>query len=106
MTNRITLQKALKLVTFYQNADGTWCVDDVHGNVLGNIEGEVYCNVWGSVHGNVDGDVKGDVVGNVKGTIAGQNWASIETPKQYFRRLLNEKGDQELIDAFNQLEDN
>ena len=101
MTNRITLQKALKLVTFYQNADGTWCVDDVHGNVLGNIEGEVYCNVWGSVHGNVDGDVKG----NVKGTIAGQNWAPIETPKQYFRRL-REEGNQELIDAFNQLEDN
>ena len=94
MAKEIPLKKALDLVTFYEDTDGIWCVDTVHSSVCGNVEGAI------------GGDVEGDVEGNVWGTIAGRDWEPIETPEEKFRRLLGETGNQELIEAFNQLEDN
>ena len=82
MTEQITLEEALEIVTFHQNFDGTWVVQDVKSDVLGNVEG----GVWG--------------------TINGLKWQFVETPKEKLQRLIEAKGDQELIDAFNQLEDN
>jgi len=82
MIKQITLKEALELVTFYQNFDGTWVVQDVKSDVLGNVEGGVY------------------------GTINDRKWQFIETSKEKLQRLIEAKGDQELIDAFNQLEDN
>ena len=82
MTEQITLEEALEIVTFHQNFDGTWVVQDVKSDVLGNVEG----GVWG--------------------TINGRQWQFIETPKEKLQRLIEETGNQELIDAFNQLEDN
>ena len=94
MPEQITLEEALKLVTFKQNADGIWTVKDVHSDVLGSALG----SVLGSVLGNVDG--------NVWGTINGRKWQFIETPREKLQRLIKETGNQELIEAFNQLENN
>ena len=133
MTKQITLEEALKLVDFYKKS-GIWLIENVkgyvHGNVWGDVKGDVtgdvHGDVDGTVHGNVWGDVKGDVTGDVHGyvdgtvhgnvigdvegtvhgTIGGRKWQFIETPKEKFSRLLAETNNQELIDAFNQLEDN
>ena len=114
MTEQITLKEALKLVSFHQESDGTWRVNDIEGdvkgNVLGGVEGSVggYVkgNVCGSVKGTVCGNVCGDVVGNVIGTvcgdvygavrgdvcgtISGRKWQFVETPKDKLRRLIEE----------------
>jgi len=82
MAEQITLEEALEIVTFHQNFDGTWVVQDVKSDVLGNVEG----GVWG--------------------TINGLKWQFVETPKEKLQRLIEETGNQELIDAFNQLENN
>jgi len=108
MTDKITLKEALELVTFGRNDNGDWCVKCVNGDVYGSVGGIVYGNVGsvrGDVYGSVGGSVRGNV-GSVRGTIAGTNWILIETPEQKFRRLLNETENQELIKAFNQLENN
>jgi len=86
MAKQITLEEALKLVTFYQGIDGTWRIKDVGGTVHGSVWGGVKRNVWGRIND--------------------RKWQFVETPKEKFQRLLEEKGDQKLIDAFNQLEDN
>ncbi len=62
MTNKITLEEALKLVTFDQDVDGSWFVHEVHGDVNGNVKGNVWGNVGGFVNGNVGGRVWGNVV--------------------------------------------
>ena len=106
MTDKITLEEALMLVTFRRNDNGDWSVKYVRGDVYGSVFGSVHGNVSsvrGIVFGNV-GKVGGNVTGSVGGTIAGTNWILIETPEQKFRRLLNETENQELIEAFNQLE--
>ena len=135
---QITLEEALKLVSFYHGDAKEWVVLSVHGNVGGNvygkvggdIVGDVKGNVYGTVNGDVEGtiagDVKGDihgyvggriygsvcgsvgghVYGSVGGTINGRSWEFIETPKEKFQRLLQGTRNQELIDTFNQLEDN
>lgn len=96
MTNQITLEEALKLVQFKQDPLGTWCVENVKGDVFGNV---------GNVFGNV-GNVKGNVGGNVGGTIAGRKWQFIETPKEKLKRLIDEGADKDqLLEAFNQLEE-
>jgi hypothetical protein len=95
---QITLEEALNLVTFKQDADGSWIVCHVKTDVVGDVFGDV----WGCVHSDVHGSIRGQV----RGTIGGREWEFIETPKEKFQRLLEEKGDQELIEAFNQLEDN
>jgi hypothetical protein len=103
MTDQITLEEALELVTFKRTQSelspyGTWIVCHVKTDVVGDVFGRV----WGCVHSDVHGSIRGQV----RGTIGGREWEFIETPKEKFQRLLEEKGDQELIEAFNQLEDN
>tara|TARA_R110000851_G_scaffold143067_3_gene281894 strand:- start:317 stop:628 length:312 start_codon:yes stop_codon:yes gene_type:complete len=102
MTKQITLEEALKLVSFYHGYAGEWEVLSVHGDVKGNVYGkvggDVDCGIGGDVHGNVEGDVEG--------TINGREWEFVETPKEKLQRLIEESGNQELIDTFNQLEDN
>jgi len=60
----------------------TWVVQDVKSDVLGNVEG----GVWG--------------------TINGLKWQFVETPKEKLQRLIKETGNQELLEAFNRVEDN
>ena len=105
MTEQITLEEALQLVTFYKYNDGKWRVCLVHGDIRGDVDGNVDGNVCGNVDGSVWGDVSGNVDGNVYGTISGKKWAYIETPREKLARLINESGNAELIETFNQLED-
>ena len=98
MPQQITREEALKLVTFYQNNDGTWRIKDVKSTVDGDVEG--------SVVGDIKGSVCGNICGNLGGRINGRNWQFFETPREKLQRLIEEKGDQELIEAFNQLDDN
>ena len=86
MSNQITLEEALKLVRFYHSDDCGWQV----------------LNVFGTVRGHVCGDVGG----TVDGTINGREWTFVETPKNKLQRLITESGNQELIDTFNQMQDN
>ncbi len=51
MTKQITLEELLKLVTVSQSSDGSWHIDDVHGDVRGTV----YGNVDGSVFGKIKG---------------------------------------------------
>ena len=130
MTEQITLEEALKLVSFEQDKRGFWRVLDVDGNVYGNVDGSVFGNVDGSVWHNVNGHVGGYVDGNVRGAvngniwgnvrgyvggsvggsvigkINGRKWQFVETPKEKLQRLIERTGNQELINTFNQLEDN
>ena len=114
MPDQITLEEALKLVSFKYVTGCGWQIRDVHGYVNGNVHGYVngyvYGTVKGDVCGNVDGNVYGDVKGYVKGdvfgTINGREWESVETPKEKLQRLITESGNQELIDTFNQMQDN
>ena len=82
MTKQITLEEALKLVSFHHSGTHGWRVSGVNGNVFGNVGGSVY------------------------GTITGYKWKYVETPKDKLQRLITESGDRELIDAFNQMENN
>ena len=93
MTEQITLEEALELVTFIKDSAGKWHV----GNVRGHVRGDVY--------GDVGGNIGGNVSGMVWGTISGKKWAYIETPREKLARLINESGNAELIETFNQLED-
>ena len=102
MSDQITLEEALELVSFHHVTGCGWRVLEVCNNVWGDVGG----NVWGNVGGDVVGTVWGDVCGDVHGTINGREWKSVETPKEKFQRLLQGTHNQELIDAFNQLEDN
>ena len=127
MSETITLEELLELVTVKKDCGGDWCITfingSVHGNINGNVEGSVFGfvdgNVYGHIGGYVDddvrgyvgGDVGGNVFGNVDGvvcgTINGRKWQSVETPKDKLKRLIEEGADQEqLLEAFNQLEDN
>ena len=82
MTNKITLEEALELVSFFQKTDGTWHVHSVYGDVASNVLGSVR-NVYGDVKADVYGDVKGYVGGSVGrkvgGTIGGREWQFVET---------------------------
>ena len=114
MTKQITLEEALKLVSFYQVGGGSWRVLEVNGYIKGSVNGEIYGDVNGNVKGYVDGNVNGDVNGeiygnvngNVLGTINGREWKFVETPKDKLQRLITELGNQELIDTFNQMKNN
>ena len=90
MTKRITLEEALKLVSFEHRERRGWRVHDVKSDV----------------HGDIVGGVIGTITGNVWGTISGRKWEFVETPKEKLQRLITESGNQELIDTFNQLENN
>jgi len=99
---QITLEEALKLVSFYHRDAKEWVVLSVHGNVGGNVYGKVGGDIVGDVKGNVYGTVNGDV----EGTINGREWEFVETPKEKLQRLIEESGNQELMEAFNQMEIN
>ena len=71
MTEQITLEEALKLVSFYQLSGGSWRVLEVNGYIKGSVNGNVYGDVNGYVNGNVNGDVNGYVLGNVDGNVNG-----------------------------------
>ena len=94
MTKQITLEELLELVTVKQNAIGDWRIVDVYGTVYGNVGG------------SVKGDVCVSVFGTVRGSISGREWQFAETPKDKLERLIKETGNEELIEAFNQLENN
>ena len=98
MTKQITLEEALKLVSFCHSNHCGWQVHYVNGDVEGDVVGNV-C-------GDVDGNILGDVNGIVFGEINGREWESVETPEKKLQRLIAESGNQELIDTFNQMEDN
>ena len=103
MIKQITLEQALELVSFEHPLPGWgWRIRDVYGDVNGHINGFVN----GRINGFVNGDINGSVHGNVFGTINGRKWESVETPKEKLHRLIAESGNQELIDTFNQMEDN
>ena len=101
MTEQITLEEALKLVEFRKDCLGKWYVRAVRGDCE-LVEGDC-----GIVAGNCD-IVAGncDIVnGTVYQTISSRKWQYVETPKERFERLLGETKNEELIKAFNQLED-
>ncbi len=132
MKKQITIEEVFELVEFtYDYAHGGgWVVSsvkgDVRGDVYGNVGGDVgvgvgggvgggggvgvggnvYGHVYGNVYGNVYADVSGSISGDVRGTINGKQWQYVETPRQKVERLIKETGSTELIEAFNQLEDN
>ena len=99
MPKQITLEEAVELVSFEHPLPGWgWRIRDVYGDVNGTVKGNVV--------GDVEGDINGSVHGNVFGTINGRKWESVETPKEKLHRLIAESGNQELIDTFNQVENN
>lgn len=75
---QITLKEALELVSFTFDEEEGWQVEEVLGDV-----GQ---NVWG--------------------TINGRKWKFAEKPNASLKRLLEASTDEELIDAFMQLENN
>ena len=77
MENQITLEEALRLVSFQKDDYGKWYVHTVFG----------YCEL---VKGNC-GTVKGDcfvIDGTVFSTIKGRKWQFIETPAEKLERLI------------------
>ena len=99
ITITITLEEILQLVSVEKDVNGQWCIKSVYGDVKGSIYGDVKCNVICSVFGNV-----GISVG---GTIDGKKWQSIEeTPNEKLKRLIEATGNDDLIEAFKELEDN
>ena len=81
MTKQITLEEALKLVTFYHSQ-------------------------WGWRIRHVNSDVFGSVAGNVYGLIKGREWTFVETPKKKLQRLLDGASEEELLKLINQMENN
>ena len=95
MTDKITLEEALELVTFTQNDRGEWEVEDV----IGNVNGDVWGNVEGSVCGYVGCSVGRNVICTVEGDIKSDEWQRVKTP--------NPTGGPPLwIELYNQQEDN
>ena len=108
---QITIEEALKLVSFIFDEEQGWQVKNVKGTVFGNVLGDVKDSVRGDVTvvlGNVH-TVGGDVCavcGNVQGNIDGRKWKFVETPKDKLKRLIEESGDHDLLKTFNQMENN
>lgn len=94
MADQITIEQVLELVDFELRSEG-WRVKNVKGGVYGDVLGKVCGNVYC------------DVYGNVYGTINNRQWMFIETPREKLKRLIEEGADKaQLLEAFNQLEDN
>lgn len=72
MTEQITIEEALEIVSFERDSSGKWEVYYVKGTVFGNVLGDVRGNILGTVFGTVLGDVGGNVGGNVGGTVKGK----------------------------------
>ena len=104
MTDKITLEEALKLVEF-EFVNRAWRVKHVQGSVWKNVYGSVYGYVRDDVD-DVGGNVR-EVGGIVHGTISGCEWQFVETPREKLKRLIEEGADKDqLLKAFNQLENN
>ena len=88
--DRPTIEQVLKLVAFGMNMNGEWRIHRVLGDVAFDVLG----------------DIHQDVTGEVLGKINGRNWQSIESPMEKLGRLIKESGDAEMLETFNQLEDN
>lgn len=76
------------------------------GTVVGNcrmVKG--YCHTVGGNCVTVKGNCL-RVEGEVQGTINGREWQYVKTPREKLQRLIEGTGNRELIDAFNELEDN
>jgi len=110
MTKQITLEEALKLVSFCHSSDIGWQVLTVRGDVNGSVCGDVKIDVNGAVNGDVNdgvgGDVNGGVGGYVRGTIKGREWTFIKTPSEKVQRWIDGASEEELLKLSNQLEDN
>ena len=102
MLRLITLEQACNLVRFEYDEKKGWQVRNVDGDVSRNVSGAV----GGHVCGDIKGSVRGNVVGIVCGTISGRQWTFVETLEEKLQRLIEESGNQELIDTFNQMEGN
>lgn len=130
---RITLEEALKLVDFTFDEEKGWQVENVKGDVTCTVEGHVdivkgnvgsvcgnvqdvfgnvataWCNV-GEIRGAVRGDVRlsvwGNVEGDVGGTINNREWQFVKTSEEKLKRLIEETENSELIELFNQMENN
>jgi hypothetical protein len=103
MSNQITLEEALKLVEFKEGCPGHWYVAAVKGD-CGVVEGN--CKTVKGYCGTVEGDC-GIVKGEVCQTINGRQWQYVETPKEKLKRLIEAEADHEqLLEAFNEMEDN
>ena len=96
--DRPTIEQVLKLVAFGRNMHGEWRIY--------SILGDIAFDVHGHIRGSVYGDIHEDVTGRVLGKINGRNWQSIESPMEKLGRLIKESGDEEMLEAFNQLENN
>ena len=123
---RITLEEALKLVDFTFDEKEGWQVQNVKCSVTRSVCGNVHvvkgsvntvkCDVIYSVRGDVAvvegnvGTVRGSVMrsvkGNVWGTIDGRKWQFVETSEEKLKRLIEETKNSELIELFNQMENN
>ena len=82
MTKQITLEEALRLVSFEHRGGLGWGVHEVHASVLNDVRGYVW------------------------GTINGRKWMYVETPKEKLQRLIGGASEEELLKLINQLEDN
>ena len=103
MTNQITLEELLQLVSVKQTSDGGWHIDDVKGSVFGVVFGDVHSDVNGTVFGAVLGNINGYVFGK----ISGREWQFAETPEDKLKRLIEQGADKgQLLEAFNQLKNN
>ena len=105
MTEQITIEEAIKLVSFKKDECEGWFVIDVHADVYGNVYGDVSGHVQGHVGGDVGGNVVGNIEGTVRVTINERKWQFVETSKEKLKRLIEEGASKhELLEAFNQLE--
>ena len=105
---QITLAEALDLVDFRQDIRGKWYVHRVKGNV-DTVEGDVgivegYVGIAREVN-TVEKNV-GFVQGTVCRTINGKEWQYVESQEEKLKRLINETDNKELIETFNQIENN
>ena len=102
MSDQITLEEALELVSFNHVRGRGWQICSVDSIVYGDVKGDVD----GDIRGVVGGDVWGDVDGDVEGTINGREWTFVETPKEKLQRLLDGASEEELLKLINQMENN
>lgn len=89
MTDQITLEEALELVSFeWAKQEGCWQICEVNGDIYGHVNGAARGDIRGYVGGDVEGDIGGHVCGHVcgdvGGTISGLKWQFAENPNEEF----------------------
>ncbi len=75
MSEPITMEEVLKLVSFDKGLNGQWRVKEVLGDV-DTVVGDVW-SVGGNVRRDVKGTVGGNVNGNVRGNVLGDVWGNV-----------------------------